>query len=281
MGKRAFTLIELLVVISIIALLIGILLPALSSARKTAQSIQCASNLRQLATGDHVFAADHKGYMIKSWFNHGPALDESEWGHHWPTLGWDYILSSTLNFDQEFFRCPVDDSDTYRGRWSDVHQPTDPEVDNIPASYRLNTSHTDAEENPNPPLAWASRFNAVRLEDVPLASQSIRIMDTRAAEGAPHHVATFENHGNEGVHLEEKNTMAWARHMGAANYSFIDGHVETMVWEDTWEEIGEIYGATQTRWRTLFKKSSWGVHYPDRRPSPADPSWFPTPYDGT
>jgi prepilin-type N-terminal cleavage/methylation domain-containing protein/prepilin-type processing-associated H-X9-DG protein len=59
--NKAFTLVELLVVIGIIALLISILLPALSKAKKSANSAKCLSDLRQVVTGFQFYAADYRG----------------------------------------------------------------------------------------------------------------------------------------------------------------------------------------------------------------------------
>ncbi|OGV48396.1 MAG: hypothetical protein A2017_21305 [Lentisphaerae bacterium GWF2_44_16] len=60
--KFSFTLVELLVVVSIIILLIGILLPALNTAKKNAQSSVCLNNLKQLGIALTSYATDEKGY---------------------------------------------------------------------------------------------------------------------------------------------------------------------------------------------------------------------------
>ncbi len=83
-GRRAFTLVELLVSISIIALLLGLLLPALGSVKETARQTSCASNLRQLGQASLTYATGHHGDYCSGPFDNRMrrgygAVDEKGW----------------------------------------------------------------------------------------------------------------------------------------------------------------------------------------------------------
>ena len=106
---HGFTLIELLVVISIIALLISILLPALNDARDAAREVVCQANLRQVSLGMQMYAQENRQFLPDSRPKYGAGQN---FGYWIVTLAEQGYVTTTYEANKQrsdVFFCPADD----------------------------------------------------------------------------------------------------------------------------------------------------------------------------
>lgn len=215
-NRPAFTLIELLVVISITAVLIGILLPTLTNAREAGRASVCLSNMRQMGIALVAYCNDNRFHMPPAKLGHGAVSYGDEQG------SWFFLLDSYAN-SRLLARCPSDGS----RHWQEPH----------PATSRLRrvsygTNYFLSGEVPN-------REQFKNLDRIVRPTHTIYALEL-AEEGE---FATSDHCHNEqwalwasspqslrNAILEE---VALNRHKTRLNWSFLDGHAEALLPEET------------------------------------------------
>ncbi|MCE5340884.1 MAG: type II secretion system GspH family protein [Planctomycetaceae bacterium] len=115
---RAFTLVELLVVISIIALLLAVLMPALTRARESAKVVMCKANTGQILLAAKTYGMDNKDYFTPLWVEKPDVTPPGGYwyGNYW---FWPQIMSKNLGEQFALARCPNGRSTQYAA--SPVH----------------------------------------------------------------------------------------------------------------------------------------------------------------
>lgn len=217
-NHKTFTLIELLTVIAIIAILAGLLLPAVARARATAQKTACSNNMGQMGKAEIMFSNDNRNKTV-------PA--ES----HTKKYNYIYSLWDIIGESEKLFLCPVDvneteltvvkvdkDTDDYQLRMSYLVN-GEPGGKDYGTHWSSNDSETDYSK-------MVKRWLNISAIENPASKISLAERATTDEKFSIGYVSTKTFNWDGDGEKAEADGFNIVAHGNTANYLFMDGHVE-------------------------------------------------------
>ena len=232
--RQGFTLVELLVVVGIIAILVAVLMPALSRARRQAQQVACASNLRQVGVGLIAYATDHRGWFPAPAGCYGAKVED--WVHWQPGRNMkESRILPYLNNDSRVLSCPAGVEERLKhppfGAYGETFPP-------YPFSYSVNNRFTGSNSGAKFGSGWSQppcklgQCVDTSVKILAIEEDNTRINDGEWwAAGAEWGINDFSTslsvlHDKSREYLSDGVIGISDSRFGKGNVVFADGHCE-------------------------------------------------------